>query len=63
MKKALAPNAWALLSPASSRNRVLIPQMNDAASVVSSVSVRYVRRTRAASSVMGTVSHGSDHCL
>jgi hypothetical protein len=33
VKKALAANAWALLSPASSRNSVLIPQMVDAASV------------------------------
>jgi hypothetical protein len=40
VKKALAVKASALLSPASSRNNVLIPQMNDAASVWRS------RRTR-----------------
>jgi hypothetical protein len=39
-KKALAANASVLLSPASSRKSVLIPQMNDAASVVSRVSRR-----------------------
>jgi hypothetical protein len=40
VKNALAANASALLRPASSRKRVLIPQMNEAASVVSSVRAR-----------------------
>ena len=44
-KNAFAAKASALLRPASSRNSVLMPQMNDAASVVSSVSSRYVRWT------------------
>jgi hypothetical protein len=35
VKNALAANACALLSPASSKNSVLMPQMNDAASVCS----------------------------
>jgi hypothetical protein len=48
VKNALAVNAPALLNPASSRNRVLTPQMNDAASVESNVNVRYVRITRRA---------------
>ena len=33
VKKALAANASMLLNPASSRKRVLIPQINDAARV------------------------------
>ena len=40
VKNALAAKACVLSSPASSRNRVLMPQMNEAASVVSSVSSR-----------------------
>jgi hypothetical protein len=40
VKNALAANASALLSPASSRKRVLMPQMNEAARVDSSVSNR-----------------------
>ena len=40
VKKALAANASRLLRPASSRNSVLMPQMNDAASVFPSVSSR-----------------------
>jgi hypothetical protein len=40
VKNALAAKASALLRPASSRKIVLIPQMNDDASVVSSVSSR-----------------------
>jgi hypothetical protein len=40
VKNALAANASTLLSPASSRKMVLMPQMNDEASVVSSVSAR-----------------------
>ncbi len=40
VKKALAANAWALSRPASSRNSVLMPQMNEAASVVNSVRTR-----------------------
>jgi hypothetical protein len=40
VKKALAANASRLLSPASRRKRVLIPQMKDAASVLPSVSSR-----------------------
>ena len=43
VKKALAANASRLLSPASSRKSVLMPQMNEAASVLPSTSVRYVR--------------------
>jgi len=44
-KNAFAANASVLLRPASSRNSVLMPQMNDAASVVRSVRSRYVRWT------------------
>ena len=40
VKKAFAAKASRLLSPASSRKRVLIPQMNEAARVLPSVSVR-----------------------
>jgi hypothetical protein len=40
VKNAFAANASRLLSPASSRNSVLIPQMNDAASVFPRRSVR-----------------------
>jgi hypothetical protein len=40
VKNALAANASVLLSPASSRKSVLIPQMNEAASVVRRVSSR-----------------------
>jgi hypothetical protein len=40
VKNALAAKASALLSPASSRKRVLMPQMNDAARVESNVSNR-----------------------
>ena len=40
VKKAFAEKASRLLSPASSRNSVLMPQMNDAASVFPSSSVR-----------------------
>jgi hypothetical protein len=40
VKKALAANASVLLSPASSRKIVLIPQIRDAASVFHSIRVR-----------------------
>ncbi|WP_420948234.1 hypothetical protein [Archangium gephyra] len=40
MKNALAAKASALLSPASRRNKVLMPQMKEAASVDSRVSSR-----------------------
>jgi hypothetical protein len=40
VKKALAANASALFRPASRRKRVLMPQMNEDASVLSSVSSR-----------------------
>ncbi len=50
-KNALAAKASVLLRPASSRKSVLMPQMNDAASVVRSVSARYVRWTVRAFSV------------
>jgi hypothetical protein len=40
VKKALAANASPLLRPASSRKSVLMPQMNDAASVCRSSSPR-----------------------
>ncbi len=43
VKKAFAANASALESPASSRKIVLMPQMNDAASVFPSIRIRYVR--------------------
>jgi hypothetical protein len=39
VKKAFARNARVMLSPASSRKRVLIPRMNEAASVDRSVRV------------------------
>jgi len=40
VKKAFAAKASVLLSPASSRKRVLIPQMNEAANVLPRSSVR-----------------------
>ncbi len=40
VKHALAAKAAVMLSPASSRNRVLMPQMNEPASVVHSVRTR-----------------------
>ena len=40
VKNALAAKASVLLNPASSRKSVLIPQMNDAASVCSSIRIR-----------------------
>jgi hypothetical protein len=40
VKNAFAANASKLVSPASSRNRVLMPQMNDAARVLPRRSVR-----------------------
>jgi hypothetical protein len=40
VKKALAANASRFVNPASSRKIVLIPQMNDAASVFPSISSR-----------------------
>ena len=43
VKKAFAANAWKLLSPASSRKIVLMPQMKEAASVLPSIRVRYTR--------------------
>jgi hypothetical protein len=43
VKNAFAANASRFDSPASSRNSVLMPQMNEAASVFPSVSSRYVR--------------------
>src|SRR3989338_8118972 len=45
VKKALAAKAWALDSPAESRNRVLTPQIKEAAKVDSSIRVKYVART------------------
>ena len=45
VKKAFAAKASALLRPAFSRKIVLMPQMNDEASVVSRVRSRYVRST------------------
>ena len=45
VKNALAANASRFESPASSRKIVLIPQMNDAASVLPSIRSRYVRWT------------------
>src|SRR5688500_15565177 len=51
-KNALAAKASVFVSPASSRNSVLMPQMNDAASVVRRMSTRYVRWTIRASGVM-----------
>ena len=45
VKNALAAKASVLSRPASSRKRVLIPQISDAANVVSRVSARYVRST------------------
>src|SRR5829696_3210324 len=45
VNRALAVNAAVALSPASSRNSVLMPQMNDAARVLNSMSTRYTRWT------------------
>src|SRR4029450_10244050 len=50
VKNAFAAKASRLLNPASSRKSVLIPQMNDAASVLPSRSTRYVRWMRRACS-------------
>jgi len=52
VNRALAVNAAVLLSPASSRNRVLMPQMNDAAKVLNSISTRYTRWTVRGSGLM-----------
>jgi hypothetical protein len=54
VKKALAVKASVLVRPASSRNKVLIPQMNDAASVDNRASKRYVRWTRLDASFIET---------
>ena len=43
VKNALAANASRFESPASSRKIVLMPQMNEAARVLPSMSTRYVR--------------------
>jgi hypothetical protein len=43
VKKALAAKACVLFSPASSRKRVLMPQIREAARVDSRVSPRYTR--------------------
>jgi hypothetical protein len=43
VKNAFAANASRLVSPASSRKMVLIPQISEAASVLPSRRVRYVR--------------------
>src|SRR3970040_803566 len=51
VKKALAANASALLSPASSRKMVLMPQMNDEARVENRVRARSVRSTARAGSL------------
>jgi hypothetical protein len=40
VNRALAVNAAVLLSPASNRNRVLMPQMNEAAKVLNSIRMR-----------------------
>jgi len=48
----LAAKASVLLRPASRRNRVLMPQLKEAASVDSKVSSREVRWTRLASPVI-----------
>ena len=45
VNRALAAKAAVASSPASSRNSVLMPQMNDAARVLNSISTRYTRWT------------------
>jgi hypothetical protein len=52
VNRALAVNAAVALSPASSRNSVLMPQMNDAARVLNSISTRYTRWTVRGSGLM-----------
>jgi len=52
LNNALAAKASVLLRPASRRNRVLMPQLKEAASVDSKVSSREVRWTRLASPVI-----------
>src|SRR6185503_11679241 len=52
VKNAFAANASRLFKPASSKKSVLIPQIREAARVLKSKSVRYVRRTLRASSFM-----------
>src|SRR4029453_161032 len=52
VNRALAANAAVALSPASSRNSVLMPQMNDAARVLNSTSTRYTRWTVRGSGLM-----------
>src|SRR3954454_23250674 len=64
VKNALAAKASRFESPASSRKIVLIPQMNDAASVFPSVNSRYVRWTARADGMsisIPTVSSGRTH--
>jgi hypothetical protein len=46
VKNAFVQNAWVMVRPASSRKRVLIPQMKDEAKVESNVSTRYVLNIR-----------------
>ncbi|MGH2674636.1 MAG: hypothetical protein ACRDKA_13390 [Actinomycetota bacterium] len=46
MNAALATNTSKMLSPASSRNSVLMPQISDADRVNSAVMTRYVRMMR-----------------
>ena len=55
VKKALAANASRFERPASRRKRVLMPQMNEAARVLPSRSVRYVRWIRLARSFIGVL--------
>src|SRR3954468_16689108 len=64
VKNALAANASRLERPASSRKIVLIPQMNDAASVLPSVRSRYTRWTERAVGIamhIGTAGGGGIH--
>src|SRR6266511_1965643 len=58
VKNALAANASRLLSPASRRKSVLIPQMNEAASVLPSSRTRYVRWMRRASGFIASCNAG-----
>jgi hypothetical protein len=52
VNRALAVNAAVAVSPASSRNRVLMPQMKDAARVLHSINARYTRWTVRGSGLM-----------
>ena len=58
VKNAFAANASRFESPASSRKIVLIPQMNDAASVLPRSRIRYVRWIEAGVGIRAALKRG-----